>query len=278
MSLNSNLLDYQLPCRKYKIPRYICIQETAIPQFVCVYNYDFGLARNYIIIATNIKEIQVLYIMANANHDLIENLFYNIMMNMQEDMIMFQENENNQFGSGSVINQSLYDSNPIKMVISEEEKNKLSTIKYKDATNKEQNTACFITQDDFQEEDDIIQLPCNHCFTPDSIMHWLTEECAECPVCRHKFESVEKRVEITPEEEDDEMPELIPMGQPIINNIFEINDINQVNNFSNIFLNNLFNSLSEESNINLNLFNQYNNDEDAEEDAEEEDNYINDVD
>jgi hypothetical protein len=245
---------------------------------VCVYNYDFGLARNYIIIATNIKEIQVLYIMANANHDLIENLFYNIMMNMQEDMIMFQENENNQFGSGSVINQSLYDSNPIKMVISEEEKNKLSTIKYKDATNKEQNTACFITQDDFQEEDDIIQLPCNHCFTPDSIMHWLTEECAECPVCRHKFESVEKRVEITPEEEDDEMPELIPMGQPIINNIFEINDINQVNNFSNIFLNNLFNSLSEESNINLNLFNQYNNDEDAEEDAEEEDNYINDVD
>jgi len=272
------LLDYQLPCRKYKIPRYICIQETAIPQFVCVYNYDFGLVRNYIIIATNIKEIQVLYIMANANHDLIENLFYNIMMNMQEDMIMFQENENNQFGSGSVINQSLYDSNPIKMVISEEEKNKLSTIKYKDATNKEQNTACFITQDDFQEEDDIIQLPCNHCFTPDSIMHWLTEECAECPVCRHKFESVEKRVEITPEEEDDEMPELIPMGQPIINNIFEINDINQVNNFSNIFLNNLFNSLSEESNINLNLFNQYNNDEDAEEDAEEEDNYINDVD
>jgi hypothetical protein len=246
-----------------------------------VYNYDFGLVRNYIIIATNIKEIQVLYIMANANHDLIENLFYNIMMNMQEDMIMFQENENNQFGSGSVINQSLYDSNPIKMVISEEEKNKLSTIKYKDATNKEQNTACFITQDDFQEEDDIIQLPCNHCFTPDSIMHWLTEECAECPVCRHKFESVEKRVEITPEEEDDEMPELIPMGQPIINNIFEINDINQVNNFSNIFLNNLFNSLSEESNINLNLFNQYNNDEDAEEDAEEEDeedNYINDVD
>ena len=216
--------------------------------------------------------------MANANHDLIENLFYNIMMNMQEDMIMFQENENNQFGSGSVINQSLYDSNPIKMVISEEEKNKLSTIKYKDATNKEQNTACFITQDDFQEEDDIIQLPCNHCFTPDSIMHWLTEECAECPVCRHKFESVEKRVEITPPEEDDEMPELIPMDQPIINNIFEINDINQVNSFRNIFLNNLFNSLSEESNINLNLFNQYNNDEDAEEENEEEDNYINDVD
>jgi len=241
-----------------------------------VYNYDFGLFRNYIIIATNIKEIQVLYIMANANHELIENLFYNIMMNIQEDMIMFQENENNQFGAvGSVINQSLYDSNPIKMVISEEEKNKMTTIKYKDAANKEQNTACFITQDDFQEEDDIIQLPCSHCFTPDSIMHWLTEECAECPVCRHKFDSVEKRVEIPLQEEDDEdMPELISIDQPIINNIFEINDINQVNNFNNIFLNNLFNSFSEESNINL--FNQFNNYE--EDENEEQDNYIDEVD
>jgi hypothetical protein len=230
--------------------------------------------------------------MANANDEVIENLFYNIMMNMQEDVIMFNENnENNQFGvGGSVINQSLYDSNPIKMVISEEEKNKLATIKYKDAINKEQNTACFIMQDDFQEEDDIIQLPCNHCFTPDSIMHWLTEECAECPVCRHKFDSVEKRVEPTSqEEEDDDMPELIPMNQPIINNIFEINNVNQVNNFSNIFLNNLFNSLSDESNINLNLFNQYNNnanfinnndeeEEEAEEEAEEDDNYIDEVD
>jgi hypothetical protein len=240
---------------------------------VCVYNYDLALGRNYIISATNIKDICELYIMAHANNDLIENLFYNIMMNIQEDAIMFQEN--NIFGgSGSAINQSLYDSNPIKMVISEEEKNKLVTIKYRDALNKEQNTACFITQDDFQEEDDIIQLPCNHCFSPDSIMHWLTEECAECPVCRHKFDSVEKRVEITPreDEEDSEMPELIPIDQPIINNIFEIGDINQVNNFRNIFLNNLFNSLSEESLVNFNYIHQYSNNMNFNNDAEEEEN------
>lgn len=289
MSLNSNSLNSLFPCRKYKIPRHICIQETAIPGLcvymcICVYNYDLVLVRNYIISATNIKDICEIYIMAHANNDIVENLFYNIMMNMQEDMIMFQEG--NQFGAGgSVINQSLYDSNPIKMVISEEEKNKLVTIKYKDATNKEQNTACFITQDDFQEEDDIIQLPCNHCFTPDSIMHWLTEECAECPVCRHKFDSVEKRVEPTPEEVDDDMPELIPIDQPIINNVFEIDDINQVNNFRNIFLNNLFNSMSEESNMNFNYIHQYSNhinfnnhDEEDDEDDEEEDDSNNDVD
>jgi len=183
--------------------------------------------------------------MANANEDLIDNLFYNIMMNIEDNIIAFQENNQNQLTSNSIINQSLYESNPIKMVISEEEKGKLATIKYKDAINKEQNTVCFITQDDFQEHDDIIQLPCNHCFMPDSIMRWLAEECAECPVCRYKFDSVEKRVEINNNNEedwDDEIPELI------------------LNSFTsnNIFLNNFFNSLSDELYVNYN--NNYNND------------------
>jgi hypothetical protein len=183
--------------------------------------------------------------MANLNEDLIDNLFYNIMMNIEDNIIAFQENNQNQLTSNSIINQSLYESNPIKMVISEEEKGKLATIKYKDAINKQQNTACFITQDDFQENDDIIQLPCNHCFMPDSIMHWLAEECAECPVCRYKFDSVEKRVEINNEDNnedwDDFVPELVPNPSAI----------------DNIFLNNFFNSLSDELYINYN--NNYNN-------------------
>ena len=183
--------------------------------------------------------------MANLNEDLIENLFYNIMMNIEDEIFAFQENNQNQLTDNSIINQSLYESNPIKMVISEEEKGKLAKIKYKDAINKEQNTACFITQDDFQENDDIIQLPCNHCFMPDSIMHWLAEESAECPVCRYKFNSVEKRVEINNqdnnEEWDDEISELVPNPSAI----------------DNIFLNNFFNSLSDELYVNYN--NNYNN-------------------
>jgi hypothetical protein len=160
------------------------------------------------------------------NSNLLENLFYNIMMNIQDQMDGY-ENEDEH-----VVNQSLYDSSPIKMVISDEEKNKLIPIKYKDALHKEQNITCFITQDDFQEEDDIIQLPCNHCFTPDSIMHWLIEECAECPVCRHKFDSVEKRVVSNI---GDDLPELIEIENPNIQNNFDINN--------NIFLNNFINNV-----------------------------------
>ena len=164
------------------------------------------------------------------NSNLLENLFYNIMMNIQDQM---DGDENgSQYEDEQVANQSLYDSSPIKMVISDEEKNKLIPIKYKDALHKEQNIACFITQDDFQEEDDIIQLPCNHCFTPESIMHWLIEECAECPVCRYKFDSVEKRVVSN---NYDDLPDLIEIENPNIQNNFDINN--------NIFLNNFINNV-----------------------------------
>jgi len=223
-----------------------------------------------IIIVKNIKEKYEYILMAQARRDILENLFFNIIMNMQDDAVFFHEEEH------PVINQSLYESNPIKMVISEEEKAKLSTIKYKDALNKEQNTTCFITQDDFQEEDDVIQLPCHHCFTPDSIMQWLTEECAECPVCRYKFESVEKRVVVDSSlnnvEVEEEMPELIPIHQRIddynYSIIGAIDEMSEVNNFRDIFLNNIFNSFSNESNIMYNFLEIDDNEEKQNDDNE----------
>ena len=189
--------------------------------------------------------------MANFNNnDLLESLFYNLMMNLQDEIQGGQEDQ--------VTNQSLYDSAPIKLVISDEEKNKLLPIKYKDALHKEQNTACFITQDDFQEEDDIIQLPCNHCFTPDSIIHWLSEECAECPVCRHKFDSVEKRVvsnvdsSLNNVDEDySDLPDLVDIENSYIQNNAYINN--------NIFLNSFINHMANDNYFPTQFyFNNYN--------------------
>jgi len=127
------------------------------------------------------------------NHNL--NYLYLIMYEDNEyyNFLLNNTHMHDNINRNTIENLSLYDSNPIKMVISEEEKNKLTPIKYKNAVNKHQNTACFITHDDFQEEDDIIQLPCLHCFNCEPILHWLTEESADCPVCRYKFESVEER-------------------------------------------------------------------------------------
>ena len=43
-------------------------------------------------------------------------------------------------------------------------------------------------------------MPCNHYFNPYGINKWLREEKAECPVCRHKLSSVEKKIDIQAEQ------------------------------------------------------------------------------
>jgi len=79
--------------------------------------------------------------------------------------------------------------NDTNQVISDAAKNSLITLKYKDLENKESYTTCPIMLQDFTDDDEIIQLPCKHCFTSTSILNWLTTKSCKCPVCRHKMES-----------------------------------------------------------------------------------------
>jgi hypothetical protein len=91
----------------------------------------------------------------------------------------------------SSLQNSLYERNPVRRVITDDIKKTLVQIQYKDAQEKENNSTCSITFEPFQEEDAIVQLPCKHCFFVEPIMKWLTEESCECPVCRYKFDSME---------------------------------------------------------------------------------------
>ena len=82
-----------------------------------------------------------------------------------------------------------------KTVLTKEGEEKLKKIKFKDSEKK--NLSCPILFIDFDEEEEIIELECNHCFNEDAIKKWLKEEKAECPVCRYelkdtKDEKVEK--------------------------------------------------------------------------------------
>ena len=43
--------------------------------------------------------------------------------------------------------------------------------------------SCCITFEDFEEGQDITQLPCKHIFDPQAINTWLKEESNKCPVC-----------------------------------------------------------------------------------------------
>lgn len=130
--------------------------------------------------------------------------------------------------SERVLQASLYERNPIRCVITDEVKSTLIPIKFRDAKDIENNLECSILFDSFKEDDDIIQLPCNHCFFVEPIMKWLTEDNCECPVCRYKFDSMEKNVRETTEEET------VQENNEIYNN-YEYDTIEQINN--NIFFN-----------------------------------------
>jgi hypothetical protein len=134
---------------------------------------------------------------------------------------IFQFYNNSSPNSQTVLHQSLYDRNPIKHVVTEEVKNGLSSIKFADAKDRDTHDKCSISMEKFNDDDDIIQLPCNHCFHVEPIMQWLTEESCECPVCRYKFDSMEKN---TRHIESNESVEII--GIEDLPDLIEINNSN----------------------------------------------------
>lgn len=120
------------------------------------------------------------------------------------------------FSSGSVfqqiLSQSLYDESVYKKKISEKGKTQLTHIRF-DKDNKDNiNTSCPIMQTDFEQEQYLIQLPCNHMFIPEAINRWLDEK-PECPVCRFQLDSIEVKREI----ENTPQPNLVnsPIMRPL---------------------------------------------------------------
>lgn len=94
-------------------------------------------------------------------------------------------NQENLYTDQDYIDDSLNDSSTIKKLISEEGKKQLHQVKY---SKNEKYTCCPITLTDFNDNEDIIKLPCEHCFEPTAIRQWLTKEKAECPVCRFQLD------------------------------------------------------------------------------------------
>jgi hypothetical protein len=93
----------------------------------------------------------------------------------------------------ALLSNSLFDdTSSYKNILSEDgETEQLQYIEYTPETCR--NSSCPITQTDFAVNQQIIKLPCNHCFEPDEIKQWVKEESAECPVCRFALKSVEKK-------------------------------------------------------------------------------------
>lgn len=96
----------------------------------------------------------------------------------------------------SILNSSLTDPNQNihKNVISERGESQIELLKYSSDIFNEKT--CPMTLLDFENGDDIARLPCAHIFGQESILKWLKEENASCPVCRKKIDSKEIKKDI----------------------------------------------------------------------------------
>ena len=106
---------------------------------------------------------------------------------------------NNSIPENDVLNDSLYDEAPIKNVISNRGmEEQLKTVSYSDGCCS--NNSCPILHIDFDDDEEITVLPCNHGFNKEAITKWVSDEKAECPVCRFKLHSIEIKNATQPEE------------------------------------------------------------------------------
>ena len=83
----------------------------------------------------------------------------------------------------SILQESLFEKNLYKNVLSEEGEKEIEKITYN--KNKQDQHSCCISFEDFKEGEEVYKLPCGHIFS-DSIFTWLKEESNKCPVCRHE--------------------------------------------------------------------------------------------
>ncbi len=111
-----------------------------------------------------------------------------IFNNIDLSYIFNNINGSNNISDSSYIYYNVIDNN-IKNILSINEFNKLDKKKFsdKEAIKECYNLECPISMKDFNNNDEIIILPCKHIFFEEPIKKWLINSSDNCPVCRKKI-------------------------------------------------------------------------------------------
>ena len=112
------------------------------------------------------------------------------------------EDENNTFLE-TFINSTFENKAKFKKVISTSELEKLKPQKFNKINETTSNIQCPILYYNFEENEEIIKLPCNHNYNCYAILKWLSEESNTCPVCRHEFDYKEIIIDNKRQEHED---------------------------------------------------------------------------
>jgi hypothetical protein len=73
----------------------------------------------------------------------------------------------------------------VKVILTLDEFNKLEKINLeKNIYHEYESKECNVCIESYREGDQLVKLPCHHCFHEECIKHWLCNENVKCPVCR----------------------------------------------------------------------------------------------
>ena len=148
------------------------------------------------------------------------------------------------------IQESLQTQAAYKTTISEKGLREIEEMRYNPEHH--QNDRCPITMEELEDwEGDVAVLPCKHVFFPEPLYEWLREK-PECPICRHKMDSVEEKIipQQQPQQQQPEPEETSPTHQDItnfptnstlLNALLAINVEEEIQNSRNTFLRNINN-------------------------------------
>lgn len=173
----------------YSMPNYNetnFVNSTNIPNYP---NATFPLPESTFFNATNVD---------TSNVDMNSNIYTRFVEDLLSLPPINIPSQNSQMET--ILRNTLHEEAAYKKILSEEGKKSIKKVKYTKENHKD-SICCPITQKDFSENDEISELPCGHIFDSSAILQWLTTEKAECPCCRFKMDSVEKKDEtknITP--------------------------------------------------------------------------------
>tara|TARA_X000000368_G_scaffold375763_1_gene328397 strand:- start:1803 stop:2636 length:834 start_codon:yes stop_codon:yes gene_type:complete len=85
-----------------------------------------------------------------------------------------------------ILNSSLLQKPSYKKILSNKGESQLKKVIYDDK--KYETKECVISMNEFENGNEIIQLPCKHIFHKKPIETWLKEESSKCPICRFELD------------------------------------------------------------------------------------------
>ena len=176
--------------------------------------------------------LQQLYNIDQHGSNLTSNFLINFIENNLNNIIQNSEYGNNDSPFiQNFINSTfeLDNKKKFKRVTHDDELRKLKIQKF-DNSNIYANNECPINLTKFEENDEIIILPCNHVYSALPIQKWLNEESNYCPTCRFELKYKEIKCE---ENNDDENEVLLQNNDESNEEDNEREEINPINNYNN---------------------------------------------